>query len=223
LQNLQIKDDIFDWNGDAEILRKANYKIKLLNQAKIIGVETDSSIEGIVILGEVEAIVDSIIYTPSHGALGSTTTFSGTNLVILGLSVTDLQNNLIEIQTSEQELHQLKDNAESMISKLKRTILKHNTSIDLNNKDNEMEYMIFGRKNFLLIASKDKFVLVNNKQIIVRENDFKLVQIDPHDGILIVNKDKVFNIGESVSSRLRCLGEFGVGIATSILDHVLWE
>ncbi|GAF93836.1 unnamed protein product, partial [marine sediment metagenome] len=83
--------------------------------------------------------------------------------------------------------------------------------------------LIFGRKNFFLIASIEKLVLINNKQISVRENDFKLVQIDPHEGILIVNKDKVFNLGGSASSRFSCLGKFGVGIATSVLDHILWE
>lgn len=223
MQDLQITDDIFEWKGDTEILKNSNYKITVLNQAKIIGVDTDTAIEGIIILGEVEAVVDTIIHTPSHGAVGSTTVFSGTNLVILGLSINDLQDNMVKIQIPEQKLHQLRDEAESMIFKLKRTILRHNSSIGLDNEDEEMEYMIFGRKNFLLIASKEKLVLVHNKQISIRENDFKLVQIDPQDGILIANKDKVFNIGGSASSKLTCLGKFGVGIATSVLDHILWE
>ena len=47
MQNLQIKDDIFDWNGDAEILRKANYKIKLLNQAKDLHLTSGRNPQGI--------------------------------------------------------------------------------------------------------------------------------------------------------------------------------
>jgi hypothetical protein len=223
MKDIQIMNDIFEWNGDLEILKNPYYKISADSRTKIIGLKTDSLSEGIIILGDVEAIVDSIIYTKSHGAIGNTTTFTGTNLVILGLSITDLKNSLVKLDLPEQELLRCKDEAEIMLTKLKKTIRSHKTSINIEDDDDEMEFIIFGRRNFLLVGAHKHFVLVHNKQIAVRKGDSKLVQIDPHDGILIAEKDRVLNIGGSITNGRSILGELGINLATSVLDNILWD
>ncbi len=222
MKDIQITHDIFEWNGGPEILKNPYYKVCLDSKARILGLETDSSIEGIIILGDVEAIVDSIIYTKSHGAIGNTTNFTGTNLVIFGLSVTILKDFLVKLDLTEQEHLQYKEEAETMLIKLKKTIKSHETSINIDS-DDEMEFIIFGRRNFLLVGGQEFFVLIHNKQIAVRKGDSKLIQIDPHDGILIAEKNKVLNIGGSVTKSRSILGEIGVNLAASLLDNILWE
>ena len=184
---------------------------------------TDDSTSGIVILGRIEAVVDSIIYTESHGAVGNTTNFSGTNLVILGLSITQLTNNIKQSVSSEEDSQYWKNEAHLMIKKLKLRIEDHDSSFHVNFDDHH-KYVIFGRRNFLLVGFEKKFVLVHNKQISVREGETKLVQIDPKNGIIIAKNKKVFHLGSA--SRNTCgntLGEFGVKVASSVLDQILWD
>ncbi|MFX0088235.1 MAG: hypothetical protein ACFFAU_21450 [Candidatus Hodarchaeota archaeon] len=222
MKDIQITHDIFEWNGNPEILKNPNYKVCLDSKARILGLETGSSIEGIIILGDVEVIVDSIIYTKSHGAIGNTTNFTGTNLVIFGLSVTILKDFLVKSDLTEQKLLHYQKDAENMLVKLKKAIKSHETSINIDN-DDEIEFIIFGRRNFLLVGGKKYFVLIHNKQIAVRKGDSKLVQIDPHDGILIAEKNKVLNIGGSITKGQSILGELGVNLAAFVLDNILWD
>lgn len=222
MNDIQLKDDFYEWTGSPEILKSSHFKVTLRNSVKIIGIETDFSTEGVIILGKVEAIVDSLVFTKSHGAVGNTISFSGTNLVIIGLTIADLQEYLSKSELTEQDYSLLKDEADSMISKLNKTIGSPKTSINLDHED-EMEYIIFGKRNFFLITSKNKFVLVHNNQIAIRKGESKLVQIDQQDGILIAERDRVFNIGGSISTGRSMLGEFGVNIANSVLENILWD
>ncbi len=222
MNDIQLRDDFYEWTGNPEILKSSYFKVTLENKVRIIGIETDFSTEGVIILGKVKAIVDSLVFTKSHGAVGNTISFSGTNLVIIGLTIADLQDSLTKSELTKQDYSLLKDEADSMISKLNKTIMSPKTSINLDHED-DMEYIIFGKRNFFLIASKNKFVLVHNNQIAIRKGESKLVQIDHQDGILIAERDKVLNIGGSVSTGRSMLGKFGVNIANSVLENILWD
>ena len=183
---------------------------------------TDDSTNGIVVLGSIEAVVDSIIYTKSHGAVGNTTNFSGKNLVILGLPISQLTEDIKQSVASEEDTQQWKEEARLMIKKLKMRIEEPDSSFNIDFDDHH-EFIIFGRRNFLLVGSETKFVLVHKKQISVREGETKLVQID-QDGIIIAKNKKVLHLGGP--SRKNCgniLGEFGVSVASSVLDQILWD
>jgi hypothetical protein len=225
LHTLQLGNDIYDWHGTPEILATSLYKINLVEPVKVMEVITDSNKEGIVILGRIEAVVDSIIYTSSHGAVGSTTFFSGTNLVVLGLSITQLDHSIKRSNLTDPESLRWKHEAQLMISKLKKRIEDPDSSININfDDDGENDFIIFGRRNFLLIGGANNFVLIHKKQISVRKGDKKLVQVDSKDGILIAEHDKVFHIsGTSRHNLGSLLGEFGLNIASSVLKEVLWE
>lgn len=224
MKTIQLHGEIFDWQGTREILYTPFYKVTSTEPTKIMEIITDTT-KGIVILGPIEAVVDAIIHTES-GAVGNTTTFSGTNLVILGLPISELKDSLIKSTLYEQEAQKLRGQAEAMISKFKRRIEDSDSRINISfgEKDDENEHIIFGRRNFLLIGSKEKFVLIHKKQIFVREEESKLVQIDPVEGIVIAKRDKVLNFGGASKNNLgSLLGEFGVNIASSVLDQIIWD
>jgi hypothetical protein len=225
IHTLQLGNDIFDWHGTPEILATSLYKINLVEPVRIMEVITDSNKEGIVILGRIEAVVDSIIYTSSHGAVGNTTTFSGTNLVVLGLSIAQLDQSIRKSILTETESFRLKHEAQSMISKLKKRIEDPFSSINIDfDDDRESDFIIFGRRNFLLIGGDNNFVLLHKKQITVRKGDRKLVQVDSKDGIPVAEHEKVLQIGGSARHNLgSILGGFGVNIASSVLNEILWD
>lgn len=226
MKTIQLEDVLYDWHGKPEILSTPYYKITLTKPTKIIGMTTNlPSMDGIVILGAVEAVVDTIVFTKSHGAVGNTTHFSGMNLVILGLSIAKLENSLEKSELSEEEAQDFKNQAEAIISKFKSRVEDKNMDISFDDKDDEFHHMIFGRRNFLLIGGiqSDKFVLIHKKQISIREGENKLVQIDPVEGITIAKRDKVLNIGGAHNNIGSLIGEFGVNIASSVLDYVLWD
>lgn len=223
MKTIQLGDELYDWHGDPEIISTPFYKVTFPEPIKMMEVITDDSTNGIVILGRIEAVVDSIIYTESHGAVGNTTNFSGKNLVILGLPITRLTEDIKLCEASENDIQQWKNEAHLMIKKLKLRIEDPDSSVHINFDDHH-EYIIFGRRNFLLVGSEKKFVLVHKKQISVREGETKLVQIDPQDGIIIAKNRKVLHLGGA--SRSNCgsiLGEFGVKVASSVLDQILWD
>ncbi|MFX0122980.1 MAG: hypothetical protein ACFFAE_05025 [Candidatus Hodarchaeota archaeon] len=227
MKTIQLGEVVYDWIGEPEILSTPYYKITLSKPAKIMEITTDlSSTDGIVILGPIGAVVDSIIYTKSHGAIGNTTNFSGTNLVILGLSIAELENSLEKSDLSEEESLEFKNQAEAIISKFKSRVEDPHMNISFDDEDDEFQHMIFGRRNFLLIGGSrcKKFVFIQKSQISIREGEHKLVQIDPVEGIIIAKRDKVLNIGGTSRNNLGALvGEFGVNIASSVLDHIVWD
>ncbi|UCE13924.1 MAG: hypothetical protein JSV04_01805 [Candidatus Heimdallarchaeota archaeon] len=224
MNTIELSDDIYDWQGEPEILSTSFYKITQNEPTKIIELSINST-KGIVILGPIEVVTDAIVYTDSHGAVGNTIKFSGTNLVIIGISITHLTNSLQKSDLKEEKTRHWKNQAESMISKLKSRIEDRNWCMDISLDDEEdFKYLIFGRRNFLLVGSEKKFVLLREKQISVREGEYKLVQIDPYNGILIAKRNKVLNIGGTSRNNLgSLLGELGVNIASSVLDQVLWD
>ncbi|UCG02118.1 MAG: hypothetical protein JSW11_21320 [Candidatus Heimdallarchaeota archaeon] len=226
MNTIQLGDILYDWYGEPEILSTPYYKIILTKPAKIMEITTDlPSTNGIVILGDIEAIVDSIMYTKSHGAVGNTTNFSGTNLVILGLSIANLESSLKKSDLPDEEDQKFKNQAEAIISKFKRRVEDPNMNISLDNEDDEFHHMIFGRRNFFLIGGihSRKFVLIHKKQISIREGEYKLVQIDPVEGITIAKRDNVLNIGGTRNNLGSLVGEFGLNIASSVLEHLLWD
>ncbi len=226
MKTIQLEEILYDWHGEPEILSTPYYKITLTSPAKIMEITTDlPSTDGIVILGGLEVIVDSIVYTKSHGAVGNTTNFSGINLVILGLSIANLESSLRKSNLSEEEAQEFKSQAEAIISKFKSRVEDPNMNISLDDDDDEFHHMIFGRRNFFLIGGihSKKFVLIHKKQISIREGEYKLVQIDPVEGITIAKRDKVLNIGGVRNNLGSLVGEFGVNIASSVLDHILWD
>lgn len=226
MRTFQLQDEIFDYQGKPEILYTPFYKITT-ESAKIMEIVTDTYMNGIVILGPVEALVDTIIYTESHGAVGNTTTFTGTNLVILNLLITELEEFLLKSQLNDQEKLHWKNKADKMISKLKHRIEDPDTCMNVSfgeEEDEDLGHIIFGRRNFLLIGSEKKFVLINKQQVTVREGERKLVQVDKDDGVLIANSDNVLNIGGTSRSNLgSLLGNFGINIASSVLDQILYS
>ena len=224
MRTIQLKDEIFDWQGKPEILYTPFYKVTSTETTRIIEIITDTT-KGIVILGPIEAVVDAIIYTES-GAVGNSTTFSSTNLVILGLPISELEDSLVKSALNEQEAQKLRSQAEAMISKFKSRIKDPDSRINISfsETDDKHEHIIFGRRNFLLIGFREKFVLIHKKQISVREGESKLVQIDPVEGIVIAKRDKVLNFGGTSKNNLGpLLGEIGVNIASSVLDQILWD
>jgi len=226
MKTIQLGDTLYDWHGEPEILSTPHYKITLSSSAKIMEVNTDfPSSDGIVILGNVEVIVDSIVYTKSHGAVGNTTNFSGINLVILGLSIADLENSLMKSSIPAEEVKEFKNQAKAIISKFKSRVEDPNMNISLNDDEDEFHHMIFGRRNFFLIGGihGKKFVLIHKKQISIRDGEYKLVQIDPIEGITIAKRDQVLNFGGRRNNLGSLIGEFGVNIASSVLDQFLWD
>lgn len=223
MQDLSLGEDIFEWTGISEVLLNPYWKISLTSPARVVEVRNNANSRGIVLLGAVEAVVDSIIST-SKGAVGNTTIFTGTNMVILGLTIEEIQESLIRIDSKAEASDELRKNAEAMITKLQNRL----RSSDFNMKfdaDEECDYIIFGRRNFLLVSGREKFVLVHRQQISVRTGESKLVQIDPVDGILVASKKRVLNLGNlSPTFNLGgMIGEFGVNITSSVLDHILWD
>ncbi|MFW9903780.1 MAG: hypothetical protein ACFFFH_05570 [Candidatus Thorarchaeota archaeon] len=226
MKTIHLGEALYDWQGELEILETPYYKIILPKPAKIMEITTDfPSSNGIVILGDIEAVVDSLVYTKSHGAIGNTTNFKGINLVILGLSITDLESSLVQSNLSVEEAQKFSSQAEAIISKFKKRLEDHKMNISLDNEDNEFCHMIFGRRNFFLIGSlhSKKFVLIHKKQISIREGEYKLVQIDPVEGITIAKRDQVLHIGGARNNLGSLIGEFGVNIASSVLDHLIWD
>lgn len=227
MKSITLGEEIFDWFGGTELVSTSFFKFTLPETAKIMRVEvkTDSLHQGIVILGPVKAVIDSVVYTNSHGAIGNTTNFVGTNLVILGLSIDQLEESLKICNIDGEEALRWREEAQTMISKLKDKIFCSNTKFTLEfDEEKTPEYIIFGRRNFLLIGSDQKFVLIHKKQISVREGEYKLIQIDSQDGIIIAKKDNVFHIGgHSRNSFGSLIGEFGVNIASSVLNEIIWD
>lgn len=226
MKTIHLGETLYNWQGEPDIISTPHYKIIIPGYAKIMEITTDfQANDGIVILGNVEAIVDSIVYTKSHGAVGNTTNFKGINLVILGLSITDLESSLVKSDLPVKEVQEFKSQAEAIISKFKRRVEDPNMNISLDDEDDEFRHMIFGRRNFFLVGGlhSKKFVLIHKKLISIRDGEHKLIQIDPVEGITIAKRDKVFNIGGARNNLGSLIGEFGVNIASSVLDQILWD
>ncbi|MFW9779850.1 MAG: hypothetical protein ACFFE8_13425 [Candidatus Heimdallarchaeota archaeon] len=223
MRSLSLGEEFFEWTGNKEVLKTPYWKVTITSPAMVVSVNENLKPRGIVILGKVEAIVDTIVPT-SEGAFGNTTIFDGTNLVILGLTIDDLKDSLFSRGHASESTHEWKQDAQAMIRKLQNRIRSKDFHFELDG-DEDFEYVVFGKRNFLLVGDSKKFVLIHRKQIAIRSGEEKLVQIDPIEGILVANKNEVLNIGGySTSLNLGgMLSDLGLRIASSVLDHVLWD
>jgi hypothetical protein len=132
---------------------------------------------------------------------------------------------LVESDLPAEEAQEFRNQAETIISKFKRRVEDPDMNISLDDEDDEFRHMIFGRRNFFLLGGlrSKKFVLIHKKQISIRDGEYKLVQIDPVEGILIAKRDQVLNFGGARNNLGSLVGEFGVNIASSVLDHIFWD
>jgi len=218
-----LDNTFFEWQGDPIILMTTHYKTILKNHPLLIGLKIDSKYEGVVILGQVEIVVDTLIHNEKYGSVGNTINFKGTNLVILGLSIEELGENIITKTLDKKTFDDNFRQAEIMISKLKNTLDRPDININIDHDCDEKSHIIFARRNFFLIGTDNKTILINNKQISIKEGESKLIEIDPINGILIANSEKLFSLGSFSKDKISILGQFGVNLASSFLKNLVWD
>ncbi len=218
-----MRKETYKWTGQSTVLIEDYFKIitdKTLYLKEII---SDSELQGIVLLGNLNIVVDSIVYTQSHGAFGETTHFSGSSLVVFGLKISDIESSLKESVLSSEELMKINQEADQIPGKVKTNLEDETTNIQFDD-DPEMKYIIFGRSNFFLIGSSNQFVLIHKKQLSIKKGENSLIQIDKSKGIVIANKERILRIGSPTSdSAFSFLGELGVNIASKVLESLVWE
>ena len=220
---LELGDQVYSWDGPPEILEEKYYQVGSLEKLQLIELKSDSELNGVVLIGKIRIVVDSIVYTQSHGAIGETTEFIGSSLAILGLELNTLQQYLVKTNNNLVEIESIKKEANHLISKLKENLTNKNTNIQFD-KDSDISHIIFGKKNLFLLGSADHVVLIHKKKISVRKGENSLVQVDPFDGIIIANEVKCFRIGSyKKGSNLSILGDLGVNIASKVLDSIIWD
>ncbi len=220
---LELGDQIFSWNGSSEILDEKYFQVKKLENINLIELTSDSKLDGVVLVGKISIVVDSVVYTQSHGAIGETTEFLGSSLAILGLKLTDVQKFLHKEFYDSHEAESIRKEANQLIGKLRDNLTNKTTNINFE-KDSDVSYIIFGKSNLFLLGSTDQVILIHKKKISVRKGENSLVQVDPHNGITIANEEKCIRIGsQRKGTDLSFLGELGVNIASKVLDSILWE
>jgi hypothetical protein len=223
LISIELGPEIYEWQGKDEILTEEYFKVKKTSPIYIKELTIDSKMKGIVLVGNIEVLVDTIIYTKSQGAFGDTIQFIGSNLVIAGLTLDDIQNFLNVVSLSSDESIRVENEASNIIKKVKMRLSDESATISVDS-DSDPKYIIFGRKNFFLISSSKELVIIHKKQISVRKEDSSLVQIDEHNGITIVDKEKCLTIGRpGTKLNQLMLGKLGVNIASKVLENLIWE
>ena len=223
MKTIELEPEIYEWQGTPEILAENYFKVMKSSSIYIKELIIDSRHKGVVIVGNVEVIADTMIYTKSQGAFGETIQFMGSNLVIIGLTLEDLHQRVSMVTLNSEESLRVENEAYNIIKKAKMRLSDESVTISIDS-DPDPKYIIFGRKNFFLVASNNELVLIHKKQISVRKKDSKLVQIDAKDGITIVDKEKCLRIGGS-GTKLdhSVLGNLGVNIASKVLENLIWE
>ena len=220
---IQLEPEIYEWQGAPEILKENYFKINRTSSIYIKELSIDTKYKGVVLVGDVEVLVDTIIYTQSQGAFGDTIQFNGVNLVILGLKLEDIQSYINSASLSADEILKVDNEASKIIRKMKTRLGDDSTNISMET-DSDPKYIIFGRKNFFLVSTANELVLIHKKRVSVRKKDSNLVQIDSDTGITIVDKDKCFNIGgPGTKLNHSILGDLGVKISSIVLDNLVWE
>lgn len=220
---IDLGSEIYEWQGTHEILIEDYFKVGKTSSIYIKELTIDSKQKGIIIVGDVEVLVDTVIYTQSQGAFGETIQFNGSNLVIIGLTLEDLQQQTSIVTLNSVESLKVENEASQIIKKLKMRMSEGCTNISIDS-DSDPKYIIFGRKNFFLVATNNELVLIHKKQISVRKEDSKLVQIDAKKGITIVDKEKCLRIsGSGTKQDHSVLGNLGVNIASKVLENLIWE
>ncbi|NHJ00864.1 MAG: hypothetical protein EAX86_01925 [Candidatus Heimdallarchaeota archaeon] len=222
MKRIHLGEEIYEWIDTPDILSTVYFKVKGKESIKLIEVRVDKDLTGVILLGRVEVIVDALIYSNTHGDVGTTVEFTGKNLVIFGLTVENITKSIMNYYPTEEETHFLYDEANAMIAKLESTLKDKKASIDFDEDDSNAKYIIFGKRRFLLVGSENNIVLIYDKQIAVRKGESKLILIDPVEGIVIAENEKLLKIGGGKSG-YSILGELGVNIASSVLDGILWD
>jgi hypothetical protein len=220
---LELGNEIYEWTGQSIVLLEDYFKITSEQPLYIKEIFSDSELQGVVLLGNLDILVDSVVYTKDHGAFGDTTQFLGTGLVVFGFKISDIESSIREAVMSFDELIKINQEASQILKKAKSNLEDESTNIQFDD-DPDMKYIIFGKRDFLLISSNKQFVLIHKKQLSIRKGDDSLVQIDKNDGIAIANKDRILRIGcPSSESAFSFLGELGVNIASKVLESLIWE
>jgi hypothetical protein len=220
---LELGQDIYEWSDPSTVLIEDYYKIVTNQILYLKEVISDSDLRGVVLIGDLNIIVDSVIYTKSQGAFGETTHFQGSTLVVFGLEISMIESSIRKVVLDTEKVNALNQEADQILNKVKTNLACETTNIHFDD-DPETKYIIFGRKNFFLIGSKSNFVLIHKKQVSIRKGNNNLVQIDKNKGITISNKEKVLRIGgTNYDSAFSCLGELGVNIASKVLESLVWE
>ncbi len=220
---LELGDQIYSWQGSTQIIDGTYYQVNSVDKLNVIELKGNGGISGVVLVGKVSIIVDTIIYTQSHGAIGETTEYVGSSLAILGLELSTLKQFLQEEIFDSEVSATVRREADQLISKLKDNLTNKSTNIQFE-KDSDINYIIFGKSNLFLIGSTNEFVVIHKKKISVRKGENSLVQVDPIDGIVIANREKCLRIGsQSQGKDLSFLGNLGVNFASKILDAIVWD
>ncbi len=221
--SIRLEPEIYEWQGTPDILVQTYFKVNKTSSIYIKELIIDSKHKGVVLVGKLEVLVDTIIYTKSQGAFGDTVQFIGENLVIIGLTLENLKQNINLVTLTSEETLKVENEASQIIKKVKTRLGDESANISIDS-DSDPKYIIFGRKNFFLISSEEELVLIHKKQISVRKKDSSLVQIDANTGITIVDENKCFNIGgPRTKLNNSLLGELGVKISSIVLDNLIWE
>ncbi|MHA2347168.1 MAG: hypothetical protein ACXACP_10650 [Candidatus Hodarchaeales archaeon] len=218
-----LGENTYFWIGEANILKEDYFKVSKSDNLYVKEITNDFNLKGIILIGNLNVIVDSVIYSSSKGACGDTYQFLGKSLVILGITLEELESSLKIIVAQDERKKNIDDKASVFISNLQKKIHCKSLSVEFE-KDEEVKYLIFGKNDFFLIGNNSKFVLIHKKQISIRSGERKLVEISPEVGIRISDKKKSFSIkGPRDASDFSILGEMGVNIASTILENLIWE
>ena len=224
--SINIGEEVYQVTSTAKIIESQNYSITPLDESfYFVDLLIDNIPKGCILIGKIKATVDSLVYTKKYGAIGNPTIFQGSNLTVMGLYKEELEEKFTIKGISDLEtVKSIRTEAENMISKVKSKICSSSSKIEFDDKDDDCKYIIIGRRNFVLVGGRDKFVLVTKQHIAVRSGENSLVRISPEAGIEIANGDKVLNIGRGSPFNLESvLGGLGVRIASTILDEMVWE
>jgi hypothetical protein len=223
LNTLNLGEETYSWIGKADFLREDYFKITKADDLYVKEITSNFNVDGIILIGNLSVTVDSVIYSSSNGACGDTYQFNGKSLVILGITMKELEASSKISLLKDPRKQIIDDRANEFIDNLREKILRDNCSISFD-KDEEMKYIIFGKHDFFLIGNTSQFVLIHKKHISIRKGEEKLVEISPEIGIRISDKKKSFSINRPQDdSSYSILGDIGVNIASTILENLIWD
>lgn len=219
---LGLGDQVYSWQGDHSFLNEKYFQINVNGKLNLLELRGTSKIHGVVLVGKISIIVDSVIYTQSHGAIGETTEFVGSSLAILGMNINSIQQSLKE-EIDPNHSESIKTEADQLITKLRDSLTNKVTNVQFE-EDSDGSYVIFGKSDLFLVGSSNELVVVHKKKISVRNGETSLVQVDPKEGIIIANDDECIQIGsKGKGSDLSILGSLGINFASKILDSIIWD
>jgi hypothetical protein len=223
LISLELAEETHSWRELTPILNEKYFRISNNGEIYLKEIKSNSKLNGVVLVGEIDILVDTVVYTQSQGAFGETLQFIGSSLVILGVQLKDFDENIRDIILPHETELKVREKAEKLLKKVKNRINDDSVHLEIG-EDPEVQYIIYGLKDFFLVGSTKNIVLIHKKQISVRTGENNLVQVDPENGVTIVNKEKCLRVkGPSTESSESVLGEIGVSFASKILETFIWD